>query len=104
MTSYLAMGERGREAAWERTVGRRKPIVIRLDYSDTPEPGGPPGSFVIAAALVGKCGHVLKRERWIRYVDPRYPELSSGNWRLEALARRVGRRMTCEHDDCRITR
>jgi hypothetical protein len=100
MTSYSAMAERGREEARARTAGRRKPVVIRLDYSETPEPDMPPGCYIVKAALIGKCGHVLDRKQWQRYVDPRYP--APVNWKLDAMRRKVGHRMTCQHDDCRI--
>lgn len=100
MTSYRAMAARGREEARARTAGRRKRIVVRLDYSETPEPDMPATFYIIEVTLVGECGHVLKRERWPRHTDPRYP--SPADWKLEAMRRRVGRRMTCQHDDCRI--
>jgi len=102
VTSYSAMADRGREEARARTAGRRKPVVIRLDYEKIPAPDILPGCYIIEAALIGKCGHVLERKRWQWYVDPRYP--APQNWKLEAMRRKVGRRMTCQHDDCRIAK
>lgn len=100
MTSYSSMAARGREEARTRTAGRRKPVVIRLDHSETPEPDMPPGCYIVEATLTGQCGHVLERTQWKRYDDPRYP--AATNWKLDAMRRKVGRRMTCQHDDCRI--
>jgi len=102
MTSYSAMADRGREEARARTTGRRKPIVARLEYTDTPDPDMAPGWYIVEAALIGKCGHVLRRYRGQRYDDPRYPGLNPLDWKLDAMRRKVGRRMTCQHDDCRI--
>jgi len=99
MTSYSSMAARGREEARARTAGRRKPVVARLDYSKTPDPDMPSGRFdLIDVVLIGKCGHVLERKRWRTFAGPEDPK----DWKLTAMRRKVGRRMTCQHDDCRI--
>lgn len=95
MTSYSAMADRGREEARARTAGHRKPVVARCDWSETPDPEMPNSCSITEAALIGKCGHVLERQRWRRSIEV-------ANWRLDAMRRKVGRRMTCQDDDCRI--
>jgi hypothetical protein len=105
MTSYSAMAARGREAAREATAGRRKVIAERIDYVEradypphnvTALPGGViPARTHVAAYLIGSCGHTL---RWLASVPVHEDGPAPGAY----LTAKLGRRMTCQHDDCRI--
>jgi hypothetical protein len=93
------MAERGREEAHARTAGRRKrtavaagdEIVVPPPSNVTALPGvtlpGPPA--VTYVVLIGTCGHVLQR-------------VHSAAPAARYLRMKVGRRVTCMHDDCRI--
>ena len=102
MTSYSSMAERGREEARARTAGRRKVTAERIEYDEpdrsnvTPLPGvALPPYRAVVGRLVGSCGHTLRWHAAVSVVDgepsPTY-----------YLREKVGRKMTCPHDDCRI--
>lgn len=91
MTSYSAMAAQGREESAAKTTGRRKRLAERIEWA---EPVTHPSGYVTREArLVGECGHTL---RWLAAATgtPDNPP--------HYLASKLGRRMTCEHDDCRI--
>lgn len=85
--SYQASSGRGREESAAVTRGRRKVIAERIDRG---EPG--PNPDYGPAYLIGACGHTL---RWLAAtrLDSAAPHYLTG---------KLGRRMTCPHDDCRI--
>lgn len=101
MTSYSSMAARGREAARDTTTGRRKVIAERIEW----EPAGQENTMLdrlpypprnrATARLIGSCGHTL---RWLASV----PLTDTGPALPHYLTSKVGRRMTCQHDDCRI--
>lgn len=86
MTGYAAMAARGREESRERTTGRRKREAVRIE--SRPAVGAWLGGW--NHDLIGSCGHVLAFQHTYG------PEPHS------YLTSRLGRRITCEHDDCRI--
>ena len=88
MTSYSTMAADGRAAARERTTGHRKVTAERIEYGESN--GRPYATRVLR--LIGSCGHVLRWEAsWpVSAADPPY------------MTRKLGRRVTCIHDDCRI--
>jgi hypothetical protein len=97
------MAARGREEARERTAGRRKVKAVRLDTHEEPrivrkaavppfpEHWGPDpsGATCTVVSLTGECGHVLARAE-------------DGTPAARRLLARVGHRVTCPHDGCRI--
>jgi hypothetical protein len=102
MTSYSTMALRGQIESAAKTTGRRKVVAERIEYDPAASnvaqfPGTPMArtSWVLAR-LVGACGHTLRSQRLAVPEDgappqPRY-----------YLTGKVGRRMTCMHDDCKI--
>lgn len=98
-STYSALGSENSAAV---TTGRRKRIAERIEY-DEPDrsnvrtlPGStlPQATFVVGR-LVGSCGHTL---RWLARVpvvngEPQPPYYLTG---------KLGRRMTCQHNDCKI--
>lgn len=98
MTSYSAMAARGREASAERTRGRRKVTAERVEH-DAPNVFGLDGKpfpyVTVAARLIGSCGHTL---RWLAAVPVR-DGVPRAHPYLDGM---VGRKMTCQHNDCRI--
>lgn len=100
VTSYSSMAERGREESLAVTKGRRKRTGERIEYVErdrgnvTAFPGVdiPPSPYV-EGRLIGSCGHVLRRVAAVPVVDgvPR-----PGFY----LTTGLGRKVTCQHDDC----
>jgi hypothetical protein len=89
VTSYQTASAEGRAASREATTGRRKVLADRIEYG---EEGGSPSYRTRPVYLIGSCGHRL---RWragypVGAIDP--PD----------FVRRLGRKMTCDHADCRI--
>jgi hypothetical protein len=98
VTGYAEMASRGRAEARAATAGRRKVIAERIEYDSNigPLPGVEVPRFGhVQARLVGACGHTLG---WLAHVpvvdgEPQPPYYLTG---------KLGRRVTCPHDDCRI--
>lgn len=102
MTSYSGMAARGREASLATTTGRRKVVAERIEYTFperenvTALPGATlPAYRTAEARLIGSCGHTL---RWLAAV----PVVDGEPCPSYYLTGKVGRRMTCPHDDCKI--
>lgn len=91
MTSYSGMAARGREASVATTKGRRKRLAERIEYSEVEAKPYP----TVQARLMGSCGHVLL---WLAQV----PVVNGEPRPHSYLTRRLGRKMTCQHNDCRI--
>lgn len=103
MTSYSGMAARGREESLARTKGRRKVTAERIEYDE------PDTSNVVAlhsgevlrsyttvqGRLIGSCGHTL---RWLAAV-PVYDGETRPSYYLTS---KLGRKMTCPHNDCLI--
>lgn len=93
MTSYSGMAERGRAEALARTKGRRKRTAERIEYQSPANPNTPYPHVI--GRLIGSCGHTL---RWLAAVP-----LVNGEPRPSYyLTGKIGRKMTCPHDDCLI--
>ena len=90
MTLHSTSSLQGSLASAETTKGRRKPLAVRVEYG--PWETAPSGYETRMGALVGECGHTL---RWLAAVTKGDPE-------PRYLTSKVGRRMTCQHNDCRI--
>jgi hypothetical protein len=110
VTSYSGMAARGREEARARTKGRRKVLVELVEekveiympgtgrfpsFWGPPRPGedipAEPGMTRLDIILVGACGHVVGG-------GTHYP----GTWQVRHLRESVGKRITCQHEDCKI--
>lgn len=94
MTSYSTMAANGRAASVETTKGRRKRTATHIEY-DEPTGVHARAWATVVGRLVGECGHTL---RWLAAV----PVVDGEPRPSYYLTSKVGRKMTCQHDDCRI--
>jgi hypothetical protein len=103
LTSYSGMAARGREESARTTTGRRKQTAERIEYewpdrSNVIALGGSGRPLPVASVvgrLVGSCGHTL---RWLAAV----PVVDGEPRPSYYLTVKLGRKMTCQHNDCRI--
>lgn len=98
MTSYSGMAARGREASAATTTGRRKVTAERIEYGESNVvglDGNPPAWATVPGYLIGSCGHRL---RWLAAVPVHNGEPQPRPY----LTEKLGRKMTCPHDDCKI--
>jgi hypothetical protein len=90
MTLHSTSSALGSQESAARTRGRRKRVAERIEYGEVT------GAYPTCPAyLIGSCGHTL---RWLASVPVRDGEPQTPVY----LTGKIGRRMTCEHDDCRI--
>ena len=83
----------GRAEVLATTKGRRKVVAKGIEYGETTV--HPNGYTPIEPRLIGPCGHVL---RWLAAV----PVFEGTPMVPRYLTDKVGRRVTCQHNDCRI--
>ena len=92
MTLHSTSSLRGSMESAARTTGRRKRIAERIEYGEVT---GPESYQTCPAYLIGSCGHTLA---WLARVPIRDGEPQPSRY----LTDKIGRRVTCEHNDCRI--
>lgn len=92
MTLHSTSSLRGSMESAARTTGRRKRVAERIEYGEVT---GPQSYRTCPAYLIGSCGHTL---RWLAAVPVRDGEPQPGRY----LTDKIGRRVTCDHADCRI--
>lgn len=98
MTSYSRMSADGRAESRARTAGRRKVTAERIEYGVSNVvgiDGEPPAWTTVPGYLIGSCGHRL---RWLAAVSVHNGEPRPSRY----LTEKLGRKVTCPHDDCRI--